>query len=181
MAVFVRKARVPLQRVILTHSSRCLKVGTSLLADSGHFLGRRWLPLGTLHRADVLKVHSVDLLECAALAFNDKEVDQQATKNVAACKDVTVTEIDILRNEWGEEGQKKIPKPVTGSRQGHSLCTVAGGENLGHDSPNHGSPGGCEPKDKEASHNNHGNSCTLCILRRRSIQGKVTNRGKDEE
>lgn len=69
----------------------------------GHLLGRRGDPLGALPRLDPLEVHGVDLLEGAALALDDEEVDDEGGDGVAAREDVSVAKVDRLGDERSEE------------------------------------------------------------------------------
>lgn len=62
----------------------------------------------------MLKVHCIDLLEGAALAFDDEEIDEERAEDVAAGEDVAVAEVDGGGDEGGEEGEEEVPNPVGG-------------------------------------------------------------------
>ena len=98
-----------------------------LLADPRNLTGRRRLPLRALPGDDALDVHGVELLDGAALALDDEEVDQEPAEDVAAREDVAVAEVDRGHDEWCEEGEEEIPEPVRGGGEGHTLRAVAGG------------------------------------------------------
>lgn len=122
-----------------------VQIDACLSANVGHVLRRRRHPLGALPRQNVLEIHGVDLLEGAALAFNDEEVDDEGADKVAGSKDVAISiqgrlgrahystvrrqldipKVDGARNERGEEPDAKVPDPVARSRQSHALGTVA--------------------------------------------------------
>lgn len=138
-------------------------------------------PLGRLPRRDALDVHGVQLLEGAALALDDEEIDQQAADDVAPGEDVAVAEIDGARDEGGEEGEQEVPQPVAGGAQRHALGAVARGVQLAGDGPDHGAPGGGEAEDEEAGEADHRDARVRRVLRRRAVQAEVPHRREDEE
>lgn len=93
-----------------------------------------------LPRGDVVDVHPVELLEGTATTFNDAEVDDEDTEEETAGEDVAVGEVDLVCDEGSEESDEEVPEPVGGGGQGHTLRTVLGGEELGANRPNHGTP-----------------------------------------
>ncbi|KAI6755461.1 hypothetical protein HG531_004567 [Fusarium graminearum] len=161
----ISHTRTSSQSLIITRAmmscSSSLDIRTSLLSDPRHFLWRRRNPLGTLHRAYSFKIHGVNLLKCATLAFNDEEVDDESTEDIASSKDVSVAEVNVFGDEGCEEGEQEIPEPVTGGGQSHTLGSVTRREDLSHDGPNHRSPGGRETENEETGKDNHGNTSAL--------------------
>ena len=122
-----------------------VEIDARLSADVGHVLRGRGNPFGALPRLDMLEIHGIDLLEGATLAFNDEEVDDEGANKVAGSEDVAISaharlerahymkaerqlnipKVDGTGNERGEETDAKVPDPVAGSGQRHTLGTVA--------------------------------------------------------
>jgi hypothetical protein len=68
--------------------------------------------LCALPRLDTKQIHSVNLLEGAALPLNDEEVDDEATEDVGSRKDVAVAEVNGASDEGGEESEEEVPEPI---------------------------------------------------------------------
>lgn len=164
--------------VALSHG---FQIDTSLSSNLGHLVGVRRRPLGASPRLDVLQVHGVNFLKTATLAFNDEEVDNQTSNKVASSKDVTVQEIDITSNEGCEETNAEVPGPVGRSRNGHSLGSVSGGENLGLDGPDHGTPSSGVAENKETRKNDQHNASSRGLIWVFEIEKEVADGSKDEE
>ena len=109
--------------------------GPGLSPDPRDLFGRRGDPLGALPRPDPREVHGVNLLESAALAFHDKEVDQQHTDQVAACEHIAVQEVDVASDEGREECDQEVPEPVAGRAKGHALGPISSGEKFSYYGP----------------------------------------------
>ena len=75
------------------------------------------------------------LFQSPALALNHEEIDEKPSENVTAGEHVPVLEIDGGNDERGEEGEEKVPEPITGGRESHTLSTVAGGIEFAADCP----------------------------------------------
>ena len=60
----------------------------------------------------MLDIHSIDLLQCLSLSLNEEKVHDKRGSEVAACKHITVSEINGTCDEWREEGYQEIPCPV---------------------------------------------------------------------
>jgi len=60
-------------------------------------------PFVRLPRSNLFNVHGINLLQGPTLTFNDKEVDQKATKEVASSKNVSITKINGGSNEGCEK------------------------------------------------------------------------------
>ena len=84
-------------------------------------------------------IHSIDLLERAAGAFEQEEVDGGGSGETAGGEDIAVAEVDGGGDEGGEEGEEEVPGPVGGGGDGHAGGAVAVGEHFAGDSPYHGS------------------------------------------
>lgn len=164
--------------VILDHS---IKINTSLSADLSHLLVRGPNPLGALPGGDTHEVHGVNLLDGAALALDDEEVDDEASEEVAGGKDVTVAEVDGLGDEGGEEADAEVPGPVAGGGKTHGLGTVARGEDLGEDGPDDGAPGGSEAQDEDGREDDQGNASLGGVLGVLLVEREVADRGVDHE
>ena len=115
------------------------------------------------------------------MSFNDEEVDNKTTEEVTSCKDISVAEVDVFGDERREESEKEIPEPVAGGGQGHSLGSVARGEDFCHDGPDHGTPSCSETKNEKTGKDNHGNASLRCVCRVATVQRKVTDRCKNKE
>jgi hypothetical protein len=107
-----RPPRIHLIRPRTLHIGR--QLGPSLLPDPAHLLLTGRDPLGALHRGDLFNIHGIELLEGAALAFNDEKVDDEGGDEVAGGEDVAVAEVDGFGDEWGEERDEEVPEPVGG-------------------------------------------------------------------
>ena len=75
-------------------------------------------------RLDAEDVHGVDLLQAAALALAQEEVDDDGAGETAPREDVAVAVVDARGDEGREEGEQEVPHPVAGGREGHALCPV---------------------------------------------------------
>ena len=73
------------------------------LSDSRNLLSGWGNPVLAVPRDNSLDVHGIQFLERAALAFHDKEVDDQTSKKVAGSKDIAVSKIDGRGDERREE------------------------------------------------------------------------------
>lgn len=159
------------QRTVALLVRNRVKIDTSLASNICHMFRWRRDPFGALPWEDVLEIHGIDLFESAALAFDDEEVDDNCSHKVAGGKDITISimiklekryschemrivnipEINGTGDEWGEETDTKVPDPVAGGGQSHTLGTIARGEDFGLDSPDHGTPGSGKAKNEETS------------------------------
>lgn len=125
--------------------------------------------------------YRVNLFKSSTLTLHDEEVDDEPTKDIATGKDIAIAKVDSASNEWCEEGEKKIPKPVGGSRKCHALGPVSRRVEFAADGPDHRPPGGREAKDEERRHDDHCGSCRFSPIRLVTIQGKVPDTCKDQE
>lgn len=78
---------------------------------------RRRDPFRALPGQDVFEIHGVDLLEGAALTFNDEEVDDESTQEVAASENITISiiiklENDLIAHRWKIRTYLKSMAPV---------------------------------------------------------------------
>lgn len=64
------------------------------------------LPLRRGDRVDTHGVHGVNLLEAAALGFDEEEEDDDDNGRAAAGEDEAVEVVDFVRDEAGEEGDE---------------------------------------------------------------------------
>ena len=131
-------------------------------------------------RQHALNVHGIDLLERPALALDHKEINQQPTEDIAPREDVAVAEVNVTRDEGGEEGKQEIPEPVRRGREGHALGAVARRVQLAGDGPDHGAPGRGEAEDEEGGEADHGDTGFGGVLRVRSVEGEVADGGEDQ-
>lgn len=84
-------------------------LGLALLARSTRIVmvaDRRDLVVRAIPRLDVVDVHPVQLFQCAVLALDDEEVDDEDGEQVAAGKDVSVGKVDCAGDEGGEESNR---------------------------------------------------------------------------
>ena len=93
-------------------------------------------------------IHVINLLQRLPLRFEQEKVYSQRRRTAARSEDVSVTEVDVGRDEGGEEGDEKVPGPVRGRGHGHALGPIAGWEELARDGPDHGAPGAGEGGDE---------------------------------
>jgi hypothetical protein len=123
---------------------RHVDLRAGLLADPRDFLRRRRNPLAGIPGKHAGEVHGVDffkgpaweacivsglvlrgrrhgLVKCAVgffltLTFDDEEVDDQSTHQVAGGEDVAVAEVDRTCDERCEESEQEIPAGVVSQR-----------------------------------------------------------------
>ena len=136
-------------------------------------------PAGGLPGLDVKDVHGVDLLKGPALGLVDEEEDNEDGEEAASSEDVTVTEVDGVGDEGGEEGDEEIPGPVGSSGNTHADSAVLEGVHFTTDSPDNRTPGGGEADNEEAGEDNHNN--TGGVVRGVTVQDLVTDSGPDHE
>lgn len=141
----------------------------------------RNLEAAALPRNNLVDIHPVKLLEGATLAFNDKEVDYADSHEEASREDVTVGKIDIVGDESCKEADEEIPQPVGCGSQSHTLGTVLGGEELGHNGPDHRTPGHSICRNEQAGHDNHTLAGPWGIGGIFHIQNKMTDRGENHK
>ncbi len=97
----------------------------SLLPDSCHFRRRGWLPTARLHGRHMFDVHGVNFFESPTLTFNDEEVYEKSSSQIAPREYVAVAEIDRTDDKRGEESEQEIPGPVACGCHCHALGPVA--------------------------------------------------------
>lgn len=141
----------------------------------------RRCPLAALPRLDVQDIHSIRLLQRPALALTHKEIRDQHTRQIASGEDVTIAIVDLGRDERGEEGDEKVPRPVAGGAETHGLGAVATGVDLACDAPDDGTPGGGVAEDEEGGEDDHDGAGRRRVLGRLPVQGEVPDRGEDHE
>jgi len=136
------------------------------------------VPLGGRDGVDAEHVHGVDLLERAVLGLDDEEEDEAREEQARAAEDEAVPVVDVVDDEGGEEGDEEVPQPVGRGGQSHAGGAVAGGVQLGDDSPDEGSPGGGEGDDEQAGEDDQdvsgGGAAGL-------LKNELTDEGVDQE
>lgn len=70
-------------------------------------------------------VHGVNFLKSPTLTFNDEEVYEKPSSQIACRKYVAVAEIDRADDEGCKESEKEVPSPVACGCDGHTLRPVA--------------------------------------------------------
>lgn len=136
-------------------------------------------PVGGLPGLDVEDVHGVDLLKGPALGLVDEEEDNEDSEEAASSEDVTVTEVDVVVDEGGEEGDEEVPGPVGGSGNTHADSAVLEGVHLTTDGPDDGTPGGGEADNEETGEENHDD--TGSVVGGVVVQDLVADGGPDHE
>lgn len=104
----------------------------------------------------MLDIHGVNLLKSAALGLADEEVDNDGSSKRAGSKNVAIFEVNSAGDEWGEEGDQKVPCPVGGGCDSHAGCSITGRVEFTDNRPDDRSPGGCKTNDEEAGEDNQG-------------------------
>ena len=109
------------------------------------------------------------------MTFHEEEVDDGHPRQTAARETISIPEVDGQRDEPRKESDEEILEPVRGSRDGRALRPVAGGIELGHDGPNHRSPGAGERGDGQTSEHDHGDTRLRSVIRSPPVQGEVAD------
>ena len=76
---------------------------------------------------------------------------------------------------------EEVPKPVGSSGESHTLGTVFGGEELGNDGPDDGTPGRSVEKNEERGDDNHALAGSGGVLRVLNVEHKVSDGGEDHK
>lgn len=138
----------------LRRRRRSRSFGLFGLGGSADVGGRN--PARALPWLDMLYVHGVNLLKSTALGLADEEVNDNGSSERAGSKNVAVLEVNGAGDEWGEEGNQKVPCPVGGGCNSHAGGAVACWVEFTHNRPDDRSPGGCETNNEEAGKDNQG-------------------------
>lgn len=84
----------------------CLNLGALGVLHARLLVGVLRPPLGRRDGIDTLDVHSVNLLETAALGLDEEEEDDDSDGGTAASEDEAVEVVDLVGDEAGEEGDE---------------------------------------------------------------------------
>lgn len=140
----------------------------------------RRIPLSAGDRVDVNHVHSVNLLERAALSLDHEEVDDEEEQDEGDSEDETVEVVDAVGDEGRAEGDDEVEEPVGRSGKTHAGSAVAGRVQLSDDGPDEGSPGSGESGNEQAGEDDHDISGSGAILGNVPVERVVTDESVDE-
>lgn len=101
-----------------------------------------------------IEIHLVDLFQSEIAAFVVEEEYQEHADEIASGENVSVVVVNGGCDVRSEEGQQKVPRPVTGGGEGGGMRTNSEREDLADSDPNAGSPGGSETEDEHAGGKN---------------------------
>lgn len=88
------------RRLQMFRSTLCSSIATGFLTL---FHRPWWDPVCTFPWRNMLDIHSIDLLQCLSLSLNEEKIHDNRGSEIAACKDIAVSEIDGICDKWSEE------------------------------------------------------------------------------